>query len=179
MTRRTLCPSAAPHTGLRVDAGGRLCSRAAVWHWCPPARALGNLARGPDRCPMALRCGSWTLCPPEGSTQHPPGLRHPDSPVPITLSSTHAHLCHCSQPSHTCSRPATTHAHLATRIPGLHTSPAPVIARGTHASPELSHVLTGATCRYDHATFPHASDSVNKPWAPTGYLATPPPVRGA
>lgn len=44
MTRRTPCPSAAPHTGLRADAGGRLCSRAALRHWCPPASALGNLA---------------------------------------------------------------------------------------------------------------------------------------
>ena len=177
MTRRTLCPSAAPHTGLRVDAGGRLCSRAALRHWCPPARALGNLARGPDRCPMALGCVSWTLCPPEGSMQHPPGLRHPDSPVPITLSTcspvpllttvTHVQqACHHTRSSgHTHNRAA----HITS--PRRH--------QGTHASPEPSHVLTGATCRYDHATFPHASDSVNKPWAPTGYLATPPPVRGA
>ena len=95
------------------------------------------------------------------STHHP--LVYICSPVPLFTTVTHVQrACHHTRSSgHT----HTQAAHIAS----------PHHRQGTHDSPEPSHVLTGATCRYDHATFLHASDSVNKPWAPTGYLATPPP----
>lgn len=118
----------------------------------PPAREavplLYDLPRNPCNTPQVV-------APRLISTHH--SLIHTCSPV-----------CNCSQPTHTCSRPAVTQAHLATHIPMLHTLPAPIAARA-HMPTHSPHTCSmWATCRYDHT-----ADSVNIAWVPTWYLATP------
>lgn len=102
-------------------------------------------------------CGTLTR-------QHPssPYTIHMGSPVPLLTTVTHV-----QQASHHTSSSGPTHTDAA-HTASLHRR------QGTHAKPEPSHVLTWATCRYDHTAFSHTADSVNISWVPTWYLATPP-----
>lgn len=162
------CPSKAPPTGLGADAQRQPLLQGSPAALVPTCQLPGQPWTRPQQVPHQPGRQFPYFMTFQGIHVTPPRLWHPDSPVPITSLSTHAHLCNCSQPTHTCRRPAVTQAHLATHIPMLHTLPAPIAARA-HMPTHSPHTCSmWATCRYDHT-----ADSVNIAWVPTWYLATP------
>lgn len=105
---------------------------------------------------------------------HPPGCgtlthRHPPPPYPIHTRSPVQLLAaatHVQQASRHTSSSGRTHTRAA------HTA-GPHRRQGTHANPRASHVLTWATCRYDHSLLTHSRLSKHFLGAQL-VLATPP-----
>lgn len=156
----------------RVDAWGQALLQP-LQHLCPPANSLGNLGPGLNRCPANQGCSFPTPQPPEESIwQLPaPGCRAlihrylcplicTRSPVQLHTVVTHVwhagHHTHSSGHTYQC---CTDYAN-------------PLRHPGTHVNPEPSHVLTWATCSYDHPALT-CINSENISRAPTGCRATP------